>query len=66
MEFYLFDATYQIFKAMRIQVVFWVMTPCSYVIEYRLPRLIWSSETLISYHNTRRRHIPKDLDMNQK
>jgi hypothetical protein len=24
----------------------------------------WSSETLVSYHNTIRRHNPEDLDLN--
>jgi len=44
----LFEARFEVFKVMKIQVaIFWVVTPCSDVVGYP----IW-------YHN------PEDLDMN--
>jgi len=58
-------------------VIFWVVTPCSIVVGYRCFRGLcalhlhftlkidaaWTSETVVSYHNTIRRHNPEDLDL---
>jgi hypothetical protein len=46
--------------------VFWVVTPCSVVIEPTYHRSMLTpssgwSETLVSYHNIIRRHKPEDL-----
>jgi hypothetical protein len=48
----------EVFTAVKIQVeVFWVVTPCRVVEAAR------SSETLVPYRNTSRRHKAEDLDM---
>jgi hypothetical protein len=61
--------SFEAFTAVMIEVdVFWGVTPCSAVVGYQ--RFIlkietaWTSETLISYHNTTWRHNPEDLDLN--
>jgi hypothetical protein len=49
---------FEVFTAVKIQVeVSWVVTPCIVVMA------VWTTETLVSYHNTKRRHNPEDLDL---
>jgi len=62
---------FEAFTAVTFQVeVFWVVTPCSVVVGYQhfggqcytlKMATALTSETLMSYHNTRRRHSPEDL-----
>jgi hypothetical protein len=52
-------------RRLRTQVeVFSVVTPFSVVVGYLKMEAVWSSETLIYYYKTIRRHDPEDLDLN--
>jgi hypothetical protein len=70
-------ASFEAFTAVMFQVdVFWVVTPCSVVVGYKLfrgpgyPHLqrevkmeaARTFETVVSYHKTTRRHNPEDID----
>jgi hypothetical protein len=70
--FYQVPTRSEVFAAVKIQVeIFWIVTPRSVVVGYqRFERPFChhlqgacTCETSVSYHNTRRRHKPEDLDL---
>jgi hypothetical protein len=63
------NAKFEVFTAVKVQVEFFrFVTPCSVVEDhavsiFRVMEAAGSSETLVSYHITTRRHNPEDLDL---
>jgi hypothetical protein len=49
---------FEAFTAVKIQVEFWVVTPCSVVVGYQRPLKWWS------YHSITRHHNQEELYMN--
>jgi hypothetical protein len=69
---YFTDVRFEALTAVKIQVVFWVVMPCSVVVGYQCFRgscqlhpegeVLWTSETFLSYHKITGRHNPEDLE----
>jgi hypothetical protein len=69
------NAIFEVFTAMFQVEVFRVVMPCNVVLGYQCfggpyylhlqgeVKAACTSETLVSYHNTTRRHKPEDLDL---
>jgi len=65
----IFNTRTEVFAAVKIQIEgCWIVGPCSVAVGYFTLKMeaARSPEMLVSYHNTTRRHNPKELDFSER